>query len=125
MWAVGGLSLGLLIAFGFILRDHFQADSMALVYRDARAPLIQYRLEKGAWPAKFDFRVPPADLAAWRRARLSSLGEKRRSSSGGGRSGGGRKGVSDRNRLIFLSDLGQLSQIEIDIFFLGRLGPCA
>lgn len=58
MWAVGGLTLGLLIAFGFILRDHFQADSMALVYRDARSPLIQYRLEKGAWPAKFDFRVP-------------------------------------------------------------------
>lgn len=65
VWAVGGLTLGLLVAFGFILRDHFQADSMVLVYRDARAPLIQYRLEKGAWPAKFDFRVPPADLAAF------------------------------------------------------------
>jgi hypothetical protein len=59
------LALGLLIAFGFVLRDHFQADGMTLVYREARAPLIQYRLEKGAWPAKFDFRVPPADLAAF------------------------------------------------------------
>lgn len=65
MWAIGGLALGLLIAFGFVLRDHFQADGMTHVYREARAPLIQYRLEKGAWPAKFDFRVPPADLAAF------------------------------------------------------------
>jgi hypothetical protein len=65
MCALGGLILGLLIAFGFVLRDHFQADGMTLVYREARAPLIQYRLEKGAWPAKFDFRVPPADLAAF------------------------------------------------------------
>jgi len=65
MCSIGGLTLGLLIAFGFVLRDHFQADSMALVYREARAPLIQYRLEKGAWPAKFDFRVPPADLATF------------------------------------------------------------
>ncbi len=65
MWAIGGLSLGLLIAFGFVLRDHFQADGMTLVFREARAPLIQYRLEKGAWPAKFDFRAPPADLVAF------------------------------------------------------------
>ncbi len=65
MWSLGGLALGLIIAFTCVLLDHFKADSMTLVYREARAPLIQYRLEKGAWPAKFDFRVPPAELAAF------------------------------------------------------------
>jgi hypothetical protein len=65
MTALGGVVLGLLIAFGFVLRDHFQADAMTHAFRVARAPLIQYRLEKGAWPAKFDFRAPPADLTAF------------------------------------------------------------
>jgi hypothetical protein len=65
MTALGGAVLGLLIAFGFVLRDHFQADVMTQAFRDARTPLIQYRLEKGAWPAKFDFRAPPADLVAF------------------------------------------------------------
>ncbi len=65
MTAVVGLVLGLLIAFGFVLRDHFQADGMTAAFREVRAPLIQYRLEKGAWPAKFDFRAPPADLVAF------------------------------------------------------------
>lgn len=65
MWSIGGLVLGLIIAFALVLLDHFKVDGMTLVYREARAPLIQYRLEKGAWPAKFDFRVPPAELAAF------------------------------------------------------------
>jgi len=65
MTAVGGIVVGLLIAFGFVVRDHFQADAVTQAFRATRAPLIQYRLEKGAWPAKFDFRAPPADLASF------------------------------------------------------------
>lgn len=65
MAALVAAVLGLLVAFGFVLRDHFQADAVTQAYRVARAPLIQYRLEKGAWPAKFDFRAPPPDVAAF------------------------------------------------------------
>ena len=62
---ISALIIGALIVLGFIIRDHLRVDPLASVYRQCRKPLIQYSLEKNSWPADFDFKNPPADLAAY------------------------------------------------------------
>ena len=62
---ISALIIGLLITLGFIIRDHLRVDPLANVYRQCHKPLIQYHLEKNAWPADFDFANPPSDLTAY------------------------------------------------------------
>ncbi len=62
MWAGFAIFIGLSISFGFVLRDHLRVDEVVEVFRKCRKPLIQYRLEKEAWPASFDLKNPPADV---------------------------------------------------------------
>ena len=61
--AAGGAILGLLIAFGFVVKSHLDANAVSEVFRTARASLLVYRVEKGAWPENFNFSKPPVDLA--------------------------------------------------------------
>jgi hypothetical protein len=67
---LGGVSLvalvlGLGVAFGFVLRDHFQAEPVTEVFRTARTTLVQYHSEKNVWPAEFTFNNPPAEVRAY------------------------------------------------------------
>ena len=62
---ISAIFIGLVIALGFVVRDHLRVDPLATVFRQCRKPLIQYRLEKATWPADFDFANPPADLNAY------------------------------------------------------------
>lgn len=61
--AGAGAALGLLIAFGFVLKSHLDAAAVTEVFRTARASLLVYRVEKGEWPKDFVFTNPPVELA--------------------------------------------------------------
>jgi len=63
--SVVALILGLGVSFGFVLRDHLQAEPVTEVFRASRTALIQYRSEKNVWPAEFSFNNPPAELRAY------------------------------------------------------------
>ncbi len=65
MMAVVGLVLGLIVCFGFVLKDHLQAEVYTDIFRAARTPLVQYKSEKNAWPADFDLRNPPPEVRAY------------------------------------------------------------
>ncbi len=60
--AVLGLALALVGAFVLTSKDTLAAEGVSTVFRAARAPLLQYRAEKGAWPADFDFAQAPESL---------------------------------------------------------------
>ena len=62
--ALGGL-IGLGITFGLIYNNFQQAGSVADIFRQSRRPILQYRLEKGAWPSNFDFDKIPAELESY------------------------------------------------------------
>jgi hypothetical protein len=61
------LGLGLALVFAFVLagKDTMAAEGVTGVFRAARLPLLQYRAEKGAWPADFDLAQPPEALQAY------------------------------------------------------------
>ncbi len=60
-----GLLIGLGITFGLIYNNFQQAGSVADIFRQSRRPILQYRLEKGAWPSNFDFDKIPAELESY------------------------------------------------------------
>ncbi len=60
--AILGLALALAGAFVLAGKDTLAAEGVTAVFRAARLPLLQYRAEKGAWPADFDFAQPPEVL---------------------------------------------------------------
>ncbi len=64
---VAGLAtlLGLAISFGLIYYNYLQAQTVAEIFRQSRKPILQYRLEKGAWPSNFTFDKIPADLEVY------------------------------------------------------------
>ena len=57
-----GFVLALVYAFVLAGKDTLAAEGVAAVFRAARAPLLQYRAEQGAWPADFDLARPPESL---------------------------------------------------------------
>ena len=60
----GVLGLVLALVFAFVLagKDTLAAEGVATVFRAARPALLQYRAEKGSWPADFDFGQAPEVL---------------------------------------------------------------
>jgi len=60
-----GLVFGLIIAFAVIFWHSQQVVPLADVFLSARAPLLQHRSEKGAWPQDFDLSSPPEALLAY------------------------------------------------------------
>jgi hypothetical protein len=65
LYATLGLALGLGYAFFVVGKDTLAADGVTTVCRAARAPLLLYRAEKGAWPEDFDLAKPPAAVDAY------------------------------------------------------------
>jgi len=63
--AVLGFLLALVFAFVLTSKDTLAAERVTAVFRAARAPLLKYRVEKGAWPADFDLARPPVGLQAY------------------------------------------------------------
>ena len=57
--------LGLAVSFGLVLQDYYQAETVAGVFQQSRKPILQYRLEKGAWPSNFSFDKVPADVESY------------------------------------------------------------
>ena len=55
-------ALALVGAFVLTGKDTLAAEGVSTVFRAARAPLLQYRAEKGAWPADFELAQPPETL---------------------------------------------------------------
>lgn len=60
--AVLGLALALVGALVLTGKDALAAEGVSAVFRAARAPLQQYRAEKGAWPGDFELAQPPETL---------------------------------------------------------------
>lgn len=60
-----GLALGLVVAFAVIFWQTRQVAPLADVFLSARTPLLQFRAEKGAWPADFDLGAPPEPVLAY------------------------------------------------------------
>jgi 4-hydroxy-tetrahydrodipicolinate reductase len=65
VYAALGLALGLGYAFLVVSKDTLAADGVTEVYRAARASLLHYRAEKGAWPEDFDLAKAPEAVAAY------------------------------------------------------------
>jgi hypothetical protein len=59
--ALGGL-IGLGITFGMIYNNFCQAEAVTDIFKQSRRPILQYRLERGAWPSNFTFDKIPAAL---------------------------------------------------------------
>ncbi len=53
-----GLLVGLAVALVFAVFDHRKANSVSKVFVQARVILLQYQVEKGAWPKDFDLNAP-------------------------------------------------------------------
>ena len=60
-----GLCLGLLVALVFVVLDHRKANSVSQVGMHARVLLLQYRVEKDAWPADCDLAAPGAQFGGF------------------------------------------------------------
>ena len=57
--------IGLGISLGVVIYNYYKADAVSDIFRQTRRPILQYRLEKGAWPSNFTFDKAPADLEAY------------------------------------------------------------
>lgn len=53
-----GLLVGLAVALVVVVLDHRKANSVSKVFVQARVILLQYQVEKGAWPKDFDLNAP-------------------------------------------------------------------
>lgn len=62
---LSALFLAFLISLGLVIRDHLKVEPLTNVYRQCQKPLIQYRLERGTWPADFNFSNPSPELNSY------------------------------------------------------------
>ncbi len=60
--ALLAIVIGLGVSAGIIYFNTNKAGPIAEVFRQSRKPILQYRLEKGAWPTNFSFDKAPVDL---------------------------------------------------------------
>jgi hypothetical protein len=67
-----GLGLGLAVAWGVVLLDRRTARTVSPVCVEARALLLRYHAEKGAWPREVDLATPGDQFAGYRLERLAA-----------------------------------------------------